>query len=166
MKDIAFIVCGTLVFAFILWLMLTLTAGGITNSPELIEEDNEMVYNITDEEREILARLVYLEAGVCGPECQRAILSVVFNMLEAGYWGDSIKEVVFYPNAFSPAYLIKDCTPNQAAYDAVDYILAHGSQLPKEVRYFRAEYDFDWEGYVNYTIIDNVYFGYFTNGNH
>ena len=50
--DLAFIVCGTLIFALILWFMLTLTAGGITNSPKPIEEDNEMIYNITEIKRD------------------------------------------------------------------------------------------------------------------
>lgn len=148
--DLAIILASVLAFVTLLGVCFGLSSNN----------DSDM------EERELLARLVYLEAGTCSPECQRAMASVVLNMVETGYWGNSIEEVIFYPNAFSPAYLIKDCTPNQAAYDAVDYVLTYGSQLPKEVRYFRADYDFDWEGYANHTVIDNVYFGYFTNGNH
>ena len=124
-------------------------------------------YNITQEERDMLAKLVCLEAGTCGSQCQRAVASVVFNQLETGYWGNTLEEVIYYKNAFSPAYLIATCEqPPQEIYDAVDYVLNNGPTIPKEVRYFRADYDFSWEGYAHYATYDNVYFGYFTNGNH
>lgn len=127
----------------------------------------EMYYDITQEEREMLARLTYLEAGSCGSQCQRAVVSAIFNRLEAKYWGDTLKEVIYYPNAFSPAYLIDTSEqPPQEIYDAVDYVLENGPTIPPEVRYFRADYDFSWEGYAHYATYDNVYFGYFTNGDH
>ena len=130
-------------------------------------EEQEVYYNITQEERDILAKLVYLEAGICGRSCQRAVTSVVFNRLEAGYWGDTLEEVIYYKNAFSPAHLIATCEqPPQEIYNTVDYILKNGPTIPKEVRYFRTDYDFSWEGYVHYVTYDNVYFGYFTNGDH
>ena len=47
-----------------------------------------------------------------------------------------------------------------------DYVIQNGSTLPFYVRYFRADKDHSWTGYKNYTVIDNVYFGYFENGNH
>jgi spore germination cell wall hydrolase CwlJ-like protein len=121
---------------------------------------------INPEERELMAKLVYLEVGTCNPECQRAVASVVLNLLDGGKWGGNIEEVIYCCNVFSVAGLLADCTPSKEAYDAVDYIIKHGRTLPKEVRYFRADYDHPWEGYENYTVIDNVYFGYFTNGNH
>lgn len=130
-------------------------------------EEQKVYYNITQEERDMLAKLVYLEAGICGGPCQRAVASVVFNRLEAGYWGDSLEEVIYYKNAFSPAYLIATCEqPPQEIYNTVDYILKNGPTIPKEVRYFRTDYDFSWEGYAHYATYDNVYFGYFTNGDH
>lgn len=121
---------------------------------------------ITREEFEDLSKLVYLEAGAESFEAQFAVASVVFNLRDAGYWGDSIEEVVYYPNAFSPASMIPDCVPNSASYEAVDYVIQNGSTLPFYVRYFRADKDHSWTGYKNYVVIDNVYFGYFENGNH
>lgn len=120
-----------------------------------------------DNERDLLAKLVYLEAGTCGQDCQRAIVSVVLNQLEAGYWGDSIEKVIYHDGNYSVAHLLEECErPPQNCYDAVDYVLTHGRTLPAEVRYFRADYDHSWEGYENYAVYDNVYFGYFINGNH
>lgn len=123
-------------------------------------------YSISVKEREIMARLVYLEAGACGNTCQRAVASVILNRLHSGYWGDNIESVIYYKNAFSPADQIKNCVPSEQSYAAVDYVLYYGSTLPKEVRYFRDDYDHQWEGYKNYAIYDNIYFGYFTNGDH
>ena len=124
-------------------------------------------YNITQEERETLARLVFLEVGTCGSQCQRAVASVVFNQLEAGYWGDTLEEVIYYGNNYAVAYLITSCKqPPQEIYDAVDYVIKHGPTIPKEVRYFRSDEYFTWEGYRGYVVYDNIYFGYFTNGNH
>jgi hypothetical protein len=121
---------------------------------------------INPEERELMARLVYLEAGTCSPESQRAVASVVLNLLDGEEWGDSIEEVIYCPNVFSVAPKLEDCTPSKEAYDAVDYVIRHGRTLPKEVRYFRTVYVHLWVGYENYMVIDNVYFGYFTNGSY
>lgn len=138
-----------------------------------VEEDivETTYYNVTAEEREMLATLVFLESSVCSSKCQRAVASVVFNRLESGKWRKDVNkdgeitlyDIVYYPNAFSPAYLIKDYKPDQNAYAAVDYVIKYGPTVPTEVRYFRTSYDFKWENYSNYCVIDNVYFGYFTN---
>ena len=132
--------------------------------------NNKPAISVTAEEREMLARLVFLESSICSDDCQRAVASVVFNRLDSGKWRKdvnndgkiSLYDIVYYPNAFTPAGKIETTTPNQAAYDAVDYVLENGVTVPTYVRYFRTSYDFSWEGYENYTVMDNVYFGYFT----
>ena len=43
-------------------------------------------YIVTEEERYLLAKLVHSEASICSEECQRAVVSVVFNRLESGKW--------------------------------------------------------------------------------
>lgn len=124
------------------------------------------VYNITEAEREMLARLVYLEANTESLECQKAIASVVINRLQNGAWGDTLEGVIYYPYQFTPASLIDKTTPTQTNYDAVDYVLENGSILPKYCMYFRANYGFsntDWAnyGYHEYKQLDNTFFGYF-----
>lgn len=118
-------------------------------------------YTVTEDEREILARLVFLESSICSTECQRAVVSVVFNRLESHKWGDSLYDVIYYPNAFEPVHKIPYTTPTQEAYEVVDYVIQNGPTIPTYVRYFRTSYDFPWEGYTNYCSMDNVYFGYF-----
>ena len=60
------------------------TAPNDTNPPA---PEVTTYYNIiTAEERDMLATLCYLEASTCSPECQRAVVSVIFNRLESGKW--------------------------------------------------------------------------------
>lgn len=129
-----------------------------------INSKNYSYYKITSEERYLLAKLVHSEASICSLECKKAVCSVVFNRLAAGKWGDSLYEVIYYPNAFTPATngAIDNYEPTKSDYEAVDYIVKNGPTIPTQVRYFRTSHDFSWEGYENYSIIDNVYFGYFT----
>lgn len=126
-----------------------------------INNTENMVYNITSAEREMLARLVYLEANTESLECQKAIVSVVINRWQSGYWGDTLEDVVYYPNQFSPARLIDQTTPTNTNYQAVDYVLKNGTTVENFVLYFRASYHFDWSGYEPYCKIDNTCFGYF-----
>ena len=125
-----------------------------------VEVEPTYTYNITSAEREMLARLVYLEANTESLECQKAIVSVVFNRLNSGYWGDSLQGVVYAPNQFSPANYIWQTTPKDTNYRAVDEVLKFGSTLPQHILYFRANYHFDWAGYNPYKQIDDVCFGY------
>lgn len=118
-------------------------------------------YNITSSEREMLARLVFLEANTESLECQMAIISVVINRWQDGRWGSTLEDVVYYPHQFTPANLINKTTPTELNYTAVDLVLQNGCTMPPCVMYFRADYHFKWDGYKPYTQIDRVCFGYF-----
>ena len=137
----------------------------VTNTPDVTT-----YYSITEEERDMLATLCYLESSICSEECQKAVVSVIFNRLDSNKWRKDVNkdgkitlyDIVYYPNAFSPAYLIesyKDKT-TQECYDAVDYVVSNGPTVPTYVRYFRTNYHFKWDGYKGYCDMDNVYFGY------
>lgn len=126
-----------------------------------IEKEEEKYYDITQEEREMLARILYLEAGGTSEECQKMVLSVIFNRYEAYNREKSLKEIIYAKEQFTPAPLIKNTTPKEQQYRIVDYIVENGSVLPKYVRSFRAGHHFNYSGYIGYTSIDNVYFGYF-----
>lgn len=119
---------------------------------------------ITREEFEDLSKLVYLEAGAESFESQFVVASVVFNLRDAGYWGDSIEEVIYYPNLFSPADKIQE---SKGRCDmAVAASLAFRWLVPRRVRYFRADRPHNWAYYETYITIDNVYFGYFTDADY
>ena len=118
-------------------------------------------YNITSVEREMLARLVYLEGNTESLECQAAIVSVVINRWQNGRWGNTLRDVIYSPYQFTPSNLIYKTTPTEINYQAVDFILQNGCTLPPYCMYFRTDYHFNWDGYRPYTKIDTTYFGYF-----
>lgn len=118
-------------------------------------------YNVTSEEREMLARLVYLEGNIESFECQAAIVSVVINRWKNGRWGNTLRDVIYYQNQFTPSELIYKTTPTEINYQAVDFILQNGCTLPPYCMYFRTDHHFNWEGYKPYTKVDKTCFGYF-----
>jgi spore germination cell wall hydrolase CwlJ-like protein len=117
-------------------------------------------YNATLNDRETLARLVFLEANMESLECQKAIASVIINRVNSGYWGNTVNSVIYAKNQFTPASRIPYTTPTATNYEAVDYVLNNGATLPSYVLYFRAGYHFSWSGYVPYKSIGNTCFGY------
>lgn len=145
----------------------TITEKTLTAKVETVNN----YYEITEEERYLLAELAHSEASICSEECQRDVISVVFNRLESGMWckdmnGDNritVYDIIYYPNAFTPATngTIDRHEPTDKDYRAVDYVVKNGPTVPTQVRYFRTDYDFNWDGYENYKVIDNMYFGYF-----
>ena len=126
-----------------------------------VEKEPTYAYRITSEEREMLARLVYREANIESFECQVAVVSVVINRWQSGKWGQTLGEVVYAPYQFTPSNLLYKTTPNELNYKAVDTVLKNGCSLPSYVLHFRADYDFNWDGYKPYTKIDSTCFGYF-----
>ena len=128
-----------------------------------VEREPTYKYNISSVEREMLARLVYLEANTESLECQMAVASVVINRWQNGAWGNTIASVIYSPYQFSPSSLIYKTTPTETNYAAVDQVLKNGSILPKRVMYFRSQYGFSktWNEYAEYCQLGDVYFGYF-----
>ncbi len=128
-----------------------------------VEKEPTYKYSISSVEREMLARLVYLEANTENLECQQAVASVVINRWQNGKWGNTIASVIYARYQFSPSGLIYKTTPTETNYVAVDHVLKNGSILPKYCMYFRSDYGFSkyWDGYAEYHQINNMYFGYF-----
>ena len=81
-----------------------------TPEPAAYQEIAEI---ITQEEIEILARLLYLEAGNQSIDGQRTVIEVVFNRVLSDEFPNTIKEVVYAKNQFSPAHLIPYTTPTE-----------------------------------------------------
>lgn len=123
------------------------------------ENDNKAnKIEISSEDRELLAKLLYLEGRGESVECQKAIISVVVNRLNSGYWGKTYREVIYSKNQFSPAKYISKTEATKTQYEVVDDIIKNGTTLPCYVLYFRAGHFFDW--CKSYVQIDNTYFSY------
>ncbi len=123
----------------------------------------KQAFDVSESDRELIAKLLYHEARGESVECQRAVVSVILNRLQSGKWGDTISEVIYARNQFEPVAkgLLPNTKPLQTQYDAIDYVLETGTTLPSWVQYFRASYHFGWKDYVQYKSIDNTYFGGF-----
>ena len=76
-----------------------------------VETAPAYVYEISSDDREMLARLVYLEANIESLECQKAIASVVINRWQCGSWGNSLTDVVYAQDQFTPSGEIWRTTP-------------------------------------------------------
>lgn len=62
----------------------------------------EDLYAPTDEELEIMSKILYREArGVKSKAEQAAVIWCILNRVDDGQWGDTIKEVATYPHAFA-----------------------------------------------------------------
>jgi hypothetical protein len=161
---------GLIIILLVVFIIVQLMNPRIVEIPKEVVVEKEVTvekepiytYDITAEEREMLARLVYREANVESIECQMAIVSVVINRWQSGKWGDTLKDVVYAKSQFSPAGILYRTTPNETNYKAVDEVIKNGVTLPSYVLYFRANYHFQWDGYSAYTRIDDTCFGYLT----
>ena len=116
--------------SLILLLLLSLGLCSCACHPALPQESKvtepaNPKYSVTAEERELLARLVFCEANTESIECQRAVVSVVFNQLDAGKWGNTVTEVIYYRNNFTPVVfgLLDTAEPTSTNYEVVDYII-------------------------------------------
>lgn len=121
-------------------------------------ETEPKYYELTDDEIDMLARLVYLEAGGESYECMKGVASVVLNRMTST--GMSLHDVIYAPNQFSPACYIESTCYTDTVYSAVMDVVENGPSLPTYVTFFRADYYHDFGNgiVVPYTCINNTYF--------
>ncbi len=113
----------------------------------------------TDSEIRDLSALVYLEGGNQSYECKKAIASVVINRMAEK--GKSLYDVMYEQNQFTPAYLISATSPTEECITAVRDILKNGTNIPKNVTYFRTGYYHNWSNHIlPFALIDDTYFSY------
>lgn len=100
---------------------------------------------ITAEERELLARVVYAEANTETLEGQIAVAQVVLNRVRSESFPDTVSEVIYQERQFSTAPILGSVVPNEANYEAVDAAF-ETEIVPYEVLYFSrgAENDRVW----------------------
>lgn len=98
-----------------------------TSDPPILSDPLPFYYTIasqiTEAERETLARLVFLEARNQSFLGQKAVVEVVFNRVLSDEFPNSIDEVIYQKNQFSPAEYIPTVTPSQIQYDVVNEVL-------------------------------------------
>lgn len=93
------------------------------------------VREYTEEQKTLLAKMLYCEARGCSWDGQVATCSAIINHIEYNKGDFSVLDK---SNHFSPASFYRYKTPNQMQYDVVNYVL--NGHLIANVKYFRMSY--------------------------
>lgn len=104
---------------------------------EQVEVDPRYVgVTLTMDERELLARMVWVEARGESLEGQQAVAEVVLNRLVAGNFQDSVESIIMAQGQFNSAKFLEDAEPNQTQYEAVERALKGPYVTPINTVYF------------------------------
>lgn len=125
-------------------IFLALSAEKIVEEPIVIEEEEETPaktnryseLEITEEDRELLARIVYLEARGQSFSGQRAVVEVVLNRVLDSRFPDTVYEVLYAPGQFTPAKSIASTTPTETQYEVVDCVIDETPITTENTVYF------------------------------
>ena len=91
---------------------------------------------LTFEERQLLARLVWVEAqGECA-EGQQAVAEVVLNRMASPNFGNTLKGVIYAEGQFRSVPYLEKAEPYQAQYDAIERAIYGPYILPEDVVHF------------------------------
>ena len=123
----------------------------------VVKTKNKYLIDVTAADIDLMARVVMSECSThlkddLGTDVAQAIATTIVNRVRNGHWGDTVQEVVYYPNAYSTA---DNGTPTPECYSAVYAALTYEA-FDKEMFYFR-EGDYHEFG-REYTQIGNTYF--------
>lgn len=91
---------------------------------------------LTEEEEELLAKLIWVEARGESQKGQQAVAEVVLNRLQSSQFSDNLYDVIHGQGQFRSVPYLEDATPWAAQYQAIDRAI-HGTRiLPENVVYF------------------------------
>lgn len=91
---------------------------------------------LTYEEIQLLARVVWVEArGECA-DGQQAVAEVVLNRMASDQYSNSLRGVIYAENQFRSVPFLEDAEPYQAQYEAIDRAIYGPYVLPENVMHF------------------------------
>ena len=95
-------------------------------------------YNVelTWEQQQLIAKLIWLEARGESKEGQQAVAEVVLNRFVSGRFGDSLEELIYGEGQFRSSPFLGEAEAWQAQYEALDAALEGPNILPMDVMYF------------------------------
>lgn len=115
------------------------------------ESENIVTDNNSDTNIDLLARIIYFEAGSCSEYCQWLVGSTAMNL--ANEYG-SLETVAFNYDIFNVANILYTDTPSNLSYSVATRIINGDRDI--NVRAFRTDYYHSFGS--PYTNVDNVYF--------
>ena len=139
---------------------------------EVVEEEFVPYYEYTEEELDLLARLIYSEGGGESYETKLKIASVVMNRVEDSNFPDTIRGVIYQKSQFSVTtvkingVVMIDRPADEESKKAAKEILDYGSILPSTVQVFYATYCKEsWvTSRATYEVCDNTVFAHIYRG--
>lgn len=149
----------------------TIEPNSVIETAEPIEETSYMEYD--EATLELLARLCEAEAGIESYQCKVYVASVVLNRCLSEYHPNTIKEVIWERVSGVPQFsvtiehngtcMLESVEPSEDSFKAAQYVLDHGTQLPKDVTVF---YSNTCKGNwvttrETYTTLDHTIFAYY-----
>lgn len=91
---------------------------------------------LTWDEQQLLAKLIWLEARGESAEGQQAVAEVALNRLVSGNFGSTLHEVIYGEGQFRTTPFLDEAEAWQAQYEAIDDALSGPNILPMDVMYF------------------------------
>ena len=100
--------------------------------------DVESRYDIelTWEEQQLLAKIIWIEAQGESAEGQQAVAEVVFNRMMSEEFGNTLRGVIFAEGQFRSIAFLEDAEAWQAQYEAIERALEGPYVLPMDVVHF------------------------------
>lgn len=91
---------------------------------------------LTYEDRQLLARVIWVEAqGEC-EEGQQAVAEVILNRMASADFGNTLKGVIYAEGQFRSVPFLEDAEPYQAQYEAIERAIYGPYVLPEDVVHF------------------------------
>lgn len=115
--------------------------------------ETEPENTFSQDEIDLMARVVMSEASIEPFDCKQAIAAVILNRYRAGNYGSTIYDVVYSPNQFSTG---NNGEPTEECYDAVQAAIDYPNSFPSDMLYFRTGHYF--AKYHDYAHIGKTYF--------
>ena len=106
------------------------------SEPEPVRGEPRYGVELSWEEIQLIAKVVWVEARGESKEGQQAVAEVVLNRLVSDNFADTLNGVIYAENQFRSAKFLKEAQPYQLQYEAVENALYGPYILPEDVYYF------------------------------
>jgi len=104
------------------------------------EEENKYLIDVTQEDIDLMARVVMSEASTLSLDAKQAIAQTIVNRVRTDFYDfkdqNSVSEVVYHPNAYSTQ---DNGEPNEDCYRAVEAALMYEG-FPTDMFWFREDH--------------------------
>ena len=91
---------------------------------------------LSREDRELMARVVWVEAQGEPEEGQQAVAEVILNRLASEEFGNTVRDVIYAEGQFRSVPYLEDAEPYQAQYEAIERAVYGPYVLPEDVFHF------------------------------